>query len=84
MSLTDSKANSSDLKKALPLKPLSATSLFPQSLECVETKDVNQARLEYKNLWKAFSEAMDPGAEEPIPDAFRRNWTLWLDVFDTA
>ena len=84
VSLTDSKANSSDLKKALPLKPLSATSLFPQSLECVETKDVNQARLEYKNLWKAFSEAMDPGAKEPIPDAFRKNWTLWLDVFDTA
>lgn len=84
VSLTDSKANSSDLKKALPLKPLSAAALFPQSLERVETNDVNQAKLEYRNLWKAFSEAMAPNAEEPIPDAFRKNWTLWLDVFDTA
>lgn len=74
----------SDLRTALPLTPLTPKALFPVPLAQVESKDRKRAVEEYARLWKAFSDALDPAGATAIPGAFRRNWPLWLDVFDTA
>ena len=84
VSFEDGKTESTDLHTAFPLKPLSAASLFPKKIDEVESADKEKASDEYRSLWYAFSEAIDTHAKEPIPDAFRKNWGLWLDVFDTA
>ena len=77
------KITKESLKTALPLSALKASSLFPVALSEIESDDVKKANGEYENLWKEFSEALDPKAKEPIPGAFRKNWSLWMDAFDS-
>lgn len=78
------KALHGDLRTGLPLKALTPEALFPQSLTRIETNDVDAAAAEYRNLWTEFELTMTATGPGGIPSAFRKNWPLWLDVFDTA
>ena len=71
------------LRKAHSLKPLTPASLFPVELNAAEPKTDAQAEHEYAALRDAFEAALAPG-DGSIPEAYRRNWPLWLDAFDTA
>lgn len=73
-----------ELVKGYPLKPLSAEALMPADLAQLEAVDKERAKEEYRRLWDAFISALDPKSAVSIPGAFRRNWELWLDVFDSA
>lgn len=66
------------------LVPFSADASFPKPLGQIEPDDEAQAAREYRKLWDEFAGAIDKGGEYSIPEAFRKNWSLWLDVFDTA
>ena len=83
VSLDEKLITKESLKVALPLSPLSAASLFPMPLSEIEGENVEKAKQEYTKLWEKFSEALSPSATEPIPDAFRKNWSLWIDAFDS-
>lgn len=71
------------LKKGFPLRPLSAQALFPSDVSDIESRTVDEASQEYAELWRAFSHALQD-EKQRIPPAFRNNWPLWLDAFDTA
>ncbi len=66
------------LKFRYPLRPLSVQSLFPVPASEAETADRQQAREEYAALWKQFIQDL-----ENIPASHRKNWSLWLDHFDS-
>ena len=67
----------------LPLTSLKAKALFPVETSGAKLRDEKVAKSEYEKLWKEFSEALGLNAKEPIPDAFRKNWSLWIDTFDS-
>lgn len=62
-----------DLRYRYPLKPLSPSSVFPSPKQLISKE---QATVEYKALWDAFTADVSK-----IHD--RENWDLWLDDFDT-
>lgn len=68
-----------DLKFRYPLEPLSVNGLFPVPAEECEQADNTAAQAEYRELWRAFTEAL-----AGIPSSHRNNWSLWLDHFDSA
>lgn len=67
--------NQDDLKYRYPLEPLSVQSLFP-----VEKQDLSKevAAQEYAELWNSFEKSL-----QTIPSAVQKNWSLWLDCFDS-
>ncbi|KUJ83446.1 type III-A CRISPR-associated protein Cas10/Csm1 [Microbulbifer flavimaris] len=68
----------SELQFRYPLKPLSVSSLFPQSRAACEPADNTLAQAEYLGLWEGFSTAL-----EEIPASHRGQLPLWLDHFDS-
>lgn len=66
------------------LRPFSAEAIFPRNTSAVQPGRLEVARREYQNLWADFISAIEPGSKSAIPPAFRKNWPLWMDVFDTA
>jgi CRISPR-associated protein Csm1 len=75
----DQKHARSDLHYRYPLVPLSARGLFPVLAQDYETADSTKAQAEYRQLWEAFTQAL-----QQIPRSHRSNWPLWLDHFDSA
>lgn len=73
-----------DLQKGHVLEPFCAASIFPTALAQIEASNLNTAIGEYRHLWEAFTAALAPDSVNAIPAAFRKNWPLWIDVFDTA
>lgn len=69
---------------ASSLSPLSANSLFPKLRSDIEPKDKELAQKEYEHLWHQFVEALSPTGSLTIPRSHKKNWSLWLDHFDTA
>jgi len=67
-----------DLKWRHPLKPMSAKQMFPVKVDECECNHNAQAQNEYRQLWDAFTETL-----KTIPASHRRNWSLWLDHFDS-
>ncbi len=67
-----------DLKWRYPLAPLSVGSLFPIRAKEIEKAKTKTAQDEYRKLWDAFRAAL-----EDIPKSHRKNWSLWLDHFDS-
>lgn len=72
-----------DLHEGYPLKPLSAASLFPAPLSRIECIPEREAAAEYKRLWQQMLDALTR-PETAVPAAFKANWPLWLDAFDTC
>jgi CRISPR-associated protein Csm1 len=70
---------SKDYQYRYPLKPLTATSIFPQRRESCEPSDDKTAKQEYAALWQGFLAAM-----EQTPKSHRHSLPLWLDHFDSA
>jgi CRISPR-associated protein Csm1 len=62
-----------------PLKPLSPGSIFPLKAEGYEHNDSEKAQREYSTLWHDFTQALGK-----MPQSHRRNWSLWLDHFETV
>ena len=62
-----------------PLKALSPQSIFPVPGKGYEPSDDASAKAEYAELWQAFLQSL-----ESIPRSHRKDWSLWLDHFDTA
>ena len=62
-----------------PLRPLSVKSIFPVEARGYESADNGQGQREYRELWEAFTKALDN-----IPASHRSNWPLWLDHLDSA
>jgi CRISPR-associated protein Csm1 len=80
ISLTDeNKQKRSDLKWRYKLEPLTVQNLFPVKADGYETDDKGKAQDEYKKLWQHFTEILTT-----IPESHRKNWSLWLDHFDSA
>ncbi len=67
-----------DLKWRYRLAPLSVETLFPALASEVERADNKVAQAEYRRLWDAFRAAVNE-----IPKSHRKNWSLWLDHFDS-
>ncbi|MEE9322540.1 MAG: type III-A CRISPR-associated protein Cas10/Csm1 [Granulosicoccus sp.] len=61
-----------------PLLPLSIKSLFPVQAKDHEHNDRKKAQKEYRQLWDGFTSAL-----QSIPQSHRKNWSLWLDHFDS-
>lgn len=61
-----------------PLLPLSVDSLFPVRAKDHEHSDRKKAQQEYRRLWDGFIKEL-----RSIPESHRRNWSLWLDHFDS-
>ena len=71
------------LKLGFPLRPLSAAALFPEALDKLEDRTVDQASSEYRTLWQDFASAL-ASPDRAMLAGFRESWPLWLDSFDTA
>lgn len=71
------------LKLGFPLRPLSAAALFPEALDKLEDRTVDQASSEYRTLWQDFASAL-ASLDRAMLAGFRESWPLWLDSFDTA
>jgi len=69
----------SQLQWRYPLKPLSATSIFPMRATECECEDTSSAKAEYAKMWQGFENLLNK-----IPESHRSNWPLWLDHFDSA
>lgn len=83
VSLTDDgAATKKHLSKGMPLTALTPASLFPVELKDLEQR--SQAANEYRTLWELFEQSITRTSVQAVPEAFRRNWPLWLDAFDTA
>ncbi|MCB1659542.1 MAG: type III-A CRISPR-associated protein Cas10/Csm1, partial [Pseudomonadales bacterium] len=67
-----------NLKYRMPLRPLTPANLFPQLRESCEGKDDKKAQAEYHQLWEGLLKDA-----KQIPPAHRKQWTLWLDHFDS-
>ncbi|KXJ41714.1 MAG: type III-A CRISPR-associated protein Cas10/Csm1, partial [Methylothermaceae bacteria B42] len=67
-----------DLAWRYPLAPLSVDSLFPASASEIEKAGNEAGQADYRKLWDAFRAALDN-----IPESHRKNWSLWLDHFDS-
>ncbi len=67
-----------DLEWRYRLAPLSVDSLFPERAEKTEKAENKTAQEEYHKLWDAFLAAVNE-----IPKSHRKNWSLWLDHFDS-
>lgn len=67
-------------KYGMPLAPLSPKALFPQPLSTLERGGAG----DYQALWRKFEDGLTRESETAVPEAFRRNWQLWLDSFDTG
>ncbi|MBL0230982.1 MAG: type III-A CRISPR-associated protein Cas10/Csm1 [Moraxellaceae bacterium] len=70
--------SSKELKYRLPLKPLTANSLFPQLREKCEGEDNKKAQAEYLALWQGLLTDV-----AKTPKSHREQWPLWLDHFDS-
>lgn len=66
------------MKFRYPLKPLSPNSIFPVQRDGYEPNLNDPAKKEYADLWGQFMQGL-----EDIPKSHRRNWSLWLDHFDS-
>lgn len=83
VSLTDEGASTKKhLSMGMPLTALTPASLFPVPLEELEKR--SQETNEYRTLWEAFEKGITRTSVQAVPEAFRRNWPLWLDAFDTG
>ena len=67
-----------DLAWRYRLVPLSAESLFPALASESEIADTKAGQAAYHELWDEFREAV-----KAIPKSHRKNWSLWLDHFDS-
>ncbi len=67
-----------DLAWRYRLEPLSVASLFPAPASEIEKAGNKAGQAEYRKLWDAFRAALDN-----IPASHRKNWSLWLDHFDS-
>jgi CRISPR-associated protein Csm1 len=75
----DAPGRRAELHYRYPLRPLSASSIFPVPADGYETADDAAAQAEYAALWDGFLRALDN-----MPASHRANWPLWLDHFDSA
>ena len=81
--LTEKPENAPDITAAnlqyrYLLKPLTPENLFPVKRAGYEPEQDASAQQEYRALWEAFV-----GALHDIPPSHRKQWSLWLDHFDT-
>ncbi|HGG60743.1 MAG TPA: type III-A CRISPR-associated protein Cas10/Csm1 [Gammaproteobacteria bacterium] len=67
-----------DLAWRYRLEPLSVASLFPAPASEIEKAGNKAGQADYRKLWDAFRAALDN-----IPATHRKNWSLWLDHFDS-
>ncbi len=67
-----------DLQWRYRLAPLSVESLFPVRAGEIERAGNPEAQETYRGLWEGFRKALNG-----IPESHRRNWSLWLDHFDS-
>ncbi len=61
-----------------PLQPLSVQAIFPQKASAVEQGGTKAAQEQYHVLWQTFLSGL-----EEIPASHRRDFSLWLDHFDS-
>ena len=72
------KQKSENLKWRYPLEAMSVASLFPVKASNSEIADNKKSQKEYRVLWDGFMQSLDS-----IPEQHRKNWSLWLDHFDS-
>lgn len=66
------------LKTRYPLAPLTPESLFPVARDQAEPDSNAAAQAEYLRLWERFCHRLGQ-----IPQSHRKQWSLWLDHFDS-
>ncbi len=62
-----------------PLQALNPQAIFPAARSVAEPNSDQAAKAEYAALWQQFLQAL-----ATIPQSHRKNWSLWLDHFDSA